>query len=349
MSERERRLTLALSLAVALLVAVVVWGPLLHGPAGSAADPAAAEMNAGLLVEAKEPGVAAEHFRKALQLDPNHYGATFQLARSLDLAGKKEEARPQWEAMIKLADAVKDKSTGDLARAALAAEGPAPPPPEDPALEASMKAGLDALYTRHDAASAVRSFREVLARNPEHYGATYQLAAALQETGSPEARAQWEKTLRMAQKINDTSSAAEATRHITELGGSPGAMPPPGMPPAGMPPPGGMMPPAGMPPAPAPPPPAAPAAQSAELDQAMNAGLEALSRHDAATALAEFHKVLERNPDHLGATYQSAAALEQAGRSSEAKAMWQKAITLAEQFHDEKDAADARARLAHTP
>ena len=57
-----------------------------------------------------------------LARNPNHYGATFQLAVALDQAGKKAEARPIWEKMLKLAEAAKDKETADNVRDRLAAE-----------------------------------------------------------------------------------------------------------------------------------------------------------------------------------------------------------------------------------
>ena len=45
--------------------------------------------------------------------------------------------------------------------------------------EAMMKAGTEFLYAKHDASAAAAEFRKVLARNPNHYGATFQLAMAL--------------------------------------------------------------------------------------------------------------------------------------------------------------------------
>src|SRR5262245_51773465 len=59
--------------------------------------------------------------------------------------------------------------------------------------DALMKAGLDALG-RNDAEAAARHFRGVLQLNPNHYGATYQLATALDRAGQPAAaRPYWEK------------------------------------------------------------------------------------------------------------------------------------------------------------
>ena len=49
-----------------------------------------------------------------------------------------------------------------------------------------MLAGLDDLYQRHEPDAAADSFRQVLAINPAHYGATLQLAKALDRAGSPD-------------------------------------------------------------------------------------------------------------------------------------------------------------------
>ena len=77
--------------------------------------------------------------------------------------------------------------------------------------ETLMKSGLDALYTRHEPDAAAARFRKVLELNPTHYGATYQLAAALDAAGKKdEARPLWEKVLQMADRYNDQSTARTA-------------------------------------------------------------------------------------------------------------------------------------------
>jgi Tfp pilus assembly protein PilF len=72
-----------------------------------------------LLYAQNNPSVAAEQFKKVLALKPQHYGATYQLAKSLDLAGKHAEAKPIWARMVTMAEAVNDKTTADTARARL--------------------------------------------------------------------------------------------------------------------------------------------------------------------------------------------------------------------------------------
>ena len=73
----------------------------------------AAMMSAGLdlLYARGDPNGAAAEFRKVLERNPAHYGATFQLATALDRAGKRKEARPLWEKMLKMAEAANDKET----------------------------------------------------------------------------------------------------------------------------------------------------------------------------------------------------------------------------------------------
>lgn len=59
---------------------------------------------------------ATEQFRKVLERNPAHYGATFQLAMALDRSGKTAEALPFWEKVLQMAEAYDDKSTADIAR-----------------------------------------------------------------------------------------------------------------------------------------------------------------------------------------------------------------------------------------
>jgi Flp pilus assembly protein TadD len=171
-------------------------------------DPAAAEMSAGLA--AADPAVAIAHFRKALEINPTHYGATFQLAQALERAGRADEARQQWGHVLAFAEQARDQALIDMARARVAA------PPPAAANADPMAQGLDALYTKRDPAAAVPLFRQVLAQNPEHYGATYQLATALDQSGKPaEARPLWEKVLKMAGAIGDTRTADTARTRLS--------------------------------------------------------------------------------------------------------------------------------------
>jgi cytochrome c-type biogenesis protein CcmH/NrfG len=56
----------------------------------------------------------------------------------------------------------------------------------------------------------------VLALDPAHYGANYQLAKALDQIGQRDAaRAQWEMVLKMALAINDEQVAATARKRLS--------------------------------------------------------------------------------------------------------------------------------------
>src|SRR5262249_14103215 len=173
-------------------------------------DDQAAAMQAGLdaFYTRHDPQAAAIEFQKVLAANPTHYGATFQLAAALDAAGRSDEARPLWEKMRALAESSGDQQTAAPARAKL---GPPPVPTE----ETLMRAGLDALYQRHDPAAAAAEFQQVLANNPTLYGATFQLAVALDAAGQPkEARPYWEKALAMAQRYADTETADRARARL---------------------------------------------------------------------------------------------------------------------------------------
>ncbi len=74
-------------------------------------------------------------------------------------------------------------------------------------IQTLMQAGLDALYKRADPSEAAARFREALARNPDHYGATLQLAKALDQGGKPEeALPVWRKMLEMAEAAGDAET-----------------------------------------------------------------------------------------------------------------------------------------------
>jgi Tfp pilus assembly protein PilF len=181
-----------------------------------------------------EPLLAASQFKRVLAKSPGHSLANLQLAVALDRAGKPEEARPYWERALAMAEATQDGQTASAARARLgiaspaAVAAPAPAParqapatvPAAPAdvlvdIDGLMKRGMDLLYAGRDPASAAVLFRKVLESNPSHYGATYQLAYALDQAGSrAEARPLWERVLAMAHGYNDAATAATARARL---------------------------------------------------------------------------------------------------------------------------------------
>ena len=208
MSNRHRTRPPNRRLALAFMVPLLI-GALAGCSSKTAADNDAALMKAGLeALQRQDPETAIADFRKVLEHTPDHYGATFQLAAALEAAGRPDEARPLWEKMVAMAESHQDTETAAAARAHLAGEGAA-------SEAATMQAGLDALYKRHDPAEAIVQFRKVLESNPTHYGATFQLASALDAAGKPaEARPLWEKMLQMAEATKDIETADKARARL---------------------------------------------------------------------------------------------------------------------------------------
>ena len=220
-------------LALGLLLVVAVGGaywskslPAANAPAQEAA------MQAGLdaLYTRNDAAGSVRYFRRVLELNPRHYGAHFQLAKALDAAGRPVEARPVWETMKPMAEEAEDEETLTVVRARLAK--PAPGPESKPAVRAEatpgtmteeqiqgalMAAGLDALYKRNDPVSATAEFRKVLERNATHYGATYQLATALDRADKrAEARPLWEKVAKMAERYKDQKTLDTARARLAQ-------------------------------------------------------------------------------------------------------------------------------------
>ena len=74
-------------------------------------------------------------------------------------------------------------------------------------ISTEMQVGLKALYERNDAVEAITRFRNVLARNPDHYGGTLQLAKALDQAGrTEEALPIWRRMREMAEQAGDVST-----------------------------------------------------------------------------------------------------------------------------------------------
>jgi thioredoxin-like negative regulator of GroEL len=174
----------------------------------ASATTAEGRMSEGLKLLNSNPSAAADTFREILKENPTHYGARFQLAKALDLAGRPSEARPIWIEVLGAAVSINDTPTAGTARARLAR-------PDTLSQNGLMNQGLDLLYKKSDPAGAADRFRQVLARNPTHYGATFQLAKSLDQAGKPgEARPYWQKMVTMADAIRDKSTGDVARARL---------------------------------------------------------------------------------------------------------------------------------------
>jgi Tfp pilus assembly protein PilF len=175
----------------------------------AAADSQATLMTRGLAeMQAGDPATAERTFRELLAKNPNHYGGHYQLAVSLDRGGKPADARREWEYVKNSAQQISDSATLRTATTRLAA-------PDTASQEAMMALGLDLLYKQNNPAGAADEFRKVLRRNSTHYGATYQLASALDKAGQrAAAKPYWEKVLGMAVSVKDEKTAAVARERL---------------------------------------------------------------------------------------------------------------------------------------
>ena len=176
---------------------------------GGATDPQAQLMQRGLSeMQGGDAPTAERTFRELLATNPNHYGGHYQLAVALDRGGKPTEARKEWEYMRTAASQINDTTTLRAVNARLAA-------PDTASQEAMMVLGLDLLYKQNNPTAAAEEFRKVLRRNATHYGATYQLASALDKAGqTAAAKPYWEKALGMAIKYKDAQTEAAARARL---------------------------------------------------------------------------------------------------------------------------------------
>src|SRR5439155_701815 len=164
-------------------------------------------MNAGQnLMSRGELAAARRYFERARQLAPRSAFVYMNLCMLEAREGHLEEAlhaaseavrlRPDFSPSYLLLGNVLAKS-GRTEEAAAAYRRAAALDPRDRAApqalarlasgadqdEALMRAGLDALRPLHDPARAAALFRQGLEHSPTHYGATFQLAAALDAAG----------------------------------------------------------------------------------------------------------------------------------------------------------------------
>jgi cyclophilin family peptidyl-prolyl cis-trans isomerase len=117
-------------LAVACAVALIARSAFAAVAASTAAAPAPAaderDMNAGLTaLNEKKFDAAVDDFSRILKRTPTHYGATFQLARALEGAGRKKQARAQWDKSLKMAKHIRDWDTAALCMEHMAEDFPA--------------------------------------------------------------------------------------------------------------------------------------------------------------------------------------------------------------------------------
>jgi len=80
----------------------------------------AAGMALGLIRLRRDAAAAVDVFSGVLARSPNHYGALYQRAVSLEKAGRPDEALAAWQAFLRAAEAAKDEANVARARARIA-------------------------------------------------------------------------------------------------------------------------------------------------------------------------------------------------------------------------------------
>ena len=142
---------------------------------------------------------------EAVRLNPGLAPAHYYRGRVLEKLGRTEEAAAAYEQALAI-DPRHLEASNAVAR--LTPNGAS-------SAEALMQSGLDALYAQRKPEEAAAYFRKVLDRNPTHYGATYQLAEALDASGhGDEAQRLWATVLQMAEGYGDQTTAATARARL---------------------------------------------------------------------------------------------------------------------------------------
>jgi len=161
------------------------------------------DMREGRLADALR--AADEAVRTGPRLGLAHY----YRGQALEKLDRKEDAARAYRDALAMHPGLRE---AEQALALLVADAPG-----EPTLQALMDDGLALRFSARDPRRAAEMFQKVLARMPTHYGATYQLAAALDADGRrAEARPWWEKALRMAEQYKDDETRRTAAARLAE-------------------------------------------------------------------------------------------------------------------------------------
>lgn len=172
-----------------------------------------AELRAAAASAARDhaPHRAASLWSAVLARAPGDGEARLGLAEALDDAGRSDEAREPWAQLLTSGDQEKRRRAAQRLSSEAGSAGAE--------LAVLMESGLAALHGTDGRgrrpAEAIALFQRVLAASPRHYGATYQLAVALDAAGlRDDARGMWERVLPLAEQFRDASTIAAARARL---------------------------------------------------------------------------------------------------------------------------------------
>jgi len=153
-----------------------------------------------------EFSLARDDFLKSMPITLDRYRNAKGLAAAYRGLGDEASAQQYVNRMFQLdsASAMRDVAVTLASSSTLTAQ------------QTAMTDGLRLLQSGNNAAAA-DVFRRVIALNPAHYGAHYQLAVALDRLGKKtEARTLWTQVLEMAQRYNDQNSIMTAKKRLAQ-------------------------------------------------------------------------------------------------------------------------------------
>ncbi|HJZ61790.1 MAG TPA: tetratricopeptide repeat protein, partial [Miltoncostaeaceae bacterium] len=172
------------------------------------------QLNLSALAAREDAAASLRWADEAVRCNPGLALARVSRAEALERIGRVDEALAEYREATRL-DAVHAgawlgqgrllEQRGEWATAAAAYDAAASA--DSTSTEARMRAGLLYAYRLGDSATAIERYRAVLALDPAHYGAHYQIAVALLAAGRrDEAIAAWSRFTPLAAAIGDQAS-----------------------------------------------------------------------------------------------------------------------------------------------
>jgi tetratricopeptide (TPR) repeat protein len=172
-------------------------------------------MNQGvrLLHELGDPETAIRHFSVVLKHNGEHYGARYQIARAFEQTQQLRLAHLAWSKFEPMA-----RQIGDTPSLTHAQKRIATLENRMVALEEQMKKGVDLLHVQGRPDDAVAYFEEVRSAWATHYGARYQHALALEQSGqSGAAEGAWIQFLAAAETTDNREDIQAAKAAIVRV------------------------------------------------------------------------------------------------------------------------------------
>ena len=172
-------------------------------------------MNQGvrLLHEIGDAETAIRHFSVVLKQNAEHYGARYQIAKAFEKTQQLHLAHRAWSRFEPMARLSKDSPALKHAQERIATLEN-----QMTALEKQMDKGVDLLHVQKRPDDAVAVFKKVRSAWATHYGARYQLALALEQSGQNNAaEGAWSQFLDVAEATNNREDIQAAKAAISRV------------------------------------------------------------------------------------------------------------------------------------